>query len=85
MAAGDLTPGRRVPPETKPWDYEPGDYSVVDGVAWVCLPGDDHGRSLRTWELEEHDDGTITTNPSILDRGSLGWHGYLERGVFREV
>lgn len=88
MAAGDVTQGRRVPPETKPWDFEAGDYTVRDGVAWVCLPNDDHGRSLRTWDLTEHGDGTVTLSPSILDRpadGSQGWHGFLESGVWREV
>jgi hypothetical protein len=37
--------------------------------------------------IVEHEDGTITVSPSILVTGSHGkqWHGYLERGVWREV
>lgn len=40
---------------------------------------------------EEHEDGTLTISPSIGDtvRGgsgdSDGWHGFLERGVWRKV
>jgi hypothetical protein len=36
----------------------------------------------------EHEDGTITVSPSILVRYSNegeSWHGYLERGIWREV
>lgn len=38
----------------------------------------------------EHADGTLTISPSISDRkrggsDSDGWHGYLERGVWRQV
>lgn len=40
----------------------------------------------------EHDDGTVTISPSILAVRSESeptdpppWHGYLERGIWREV
>lgn len=35
----------------------------------------------------EEEDGTLTVSPSILAvrPGGGGWHGYLERGVWREV
>lgn len=60
---------------------------------------DQAGDSGMFHEVEEHDDGTITVRPSILhhDRvrgmqapggaiiGPDGWHGFLERGVWREV
>lgn len=63
--------------------------------------------SLITHNVEEHDDGTITVTPSVLDPhtytveelqemgvasivpqgplGTPGWHGWLERGVWRSV
>lgn len=89
MAAGDATQGRRVPPDTKPWDLEPGDYTVVDGVPWARLPDGFGPCRLKGWAVTENDDGTITLAPSILARvppdGEPGWHGFLERGVFREV
>lgn len=36
------------------------------------------------WKIEEHGDGTISVSPSIMDDSPLGWHGWLERGVWRE-
>lgn len=80
------TQGRRVPPETKPWELEPGDYMVCAGVAWVRLPDGFGPCRLEGWSLTEHDDGTITVSPSIQAipaDGSPGWHGWLERGAFR--
>ena len=40
--------------------------------------------------FHEEDDGTLTIRASISDRAggkpeSDGWHGYLERGVWRQV
>lgn len=85
MAAGDLTPGRRRDPADY-LDLEAGDYTVRAGTAWVCLPTGVGPANLRTWELVEHDDGTITVSPSIQDSSAPGgWHGYLEAGVWREV
>ena len=40
-------------------------------------PGSNH-------EVSEHEDGTITVSPSILDPRPGGWHGFLERGIWRE-
>jgi len=52
---------------------------------------------ISTWKITEHEDGTITVTPSIF-WGMGGypnsppewaaahtWHGYLTRGVWREV
>lgn len=92
MAAGDTTPGRAT--TVPPWDMAPGDYSVRtdsdtgERVAWVVTPTGDGPARLHGWTLTEHDDGTITTSPSILAHPAgdkPGWHGYLERGVWREV
>lgn len=33
-------------------------------------------------EVEEHDDGTITVTPSILDPDPPDFHGHLLRGVW---
>lgn len=56
---------------------------------------------LSTWSPVVHEDGTLTLSPSILAHAvTLGplndhtpgepftvpeWHGYLERGIWREV
>jgi hypothetical protein len=85
MSAGDTTPGRRRDDRTEPWDLEAGDYSLNSkGEVWVCLPNGVGPSLLTGWGVEVHDDGSVTTSPSILDHDS-GWHGYLERGVWRQV
>jgi hypothetical protein len=48
----------------------------------ICDPRGSLGM-ITTHEVTEHPDGTITVHPSILDPN--GWHGWLERGVWREV
>ena len=70
------------------------------GCPWpgMLRPYEQEGRPFH--EVEEHDDGTITVKASILMReasapavmnggGGIvafgGWHGYLERGVWREA
>lgn len=68
---------------------ELGEYGQSpDGQWWFRLPvtGFGIGR-LGLHTIVEHDDGTITVSPSILVTGAHGkqWHGYLERGVWREV
>lgn len=91
--------GRRVADETEPHEYEPGDYGRW-GDTWYCrtpypAPENDYGPilsgSLGNHEVVEHEDGTITVSPSILtwtewgpERTRHEWHGYLERGVWRE-
>lgn len=58
---------------------------------WNCCSPNGRVGMLTEHEVVEHEDGTITVTPSILidptDMGSrtlLGWHGFLERGVWRE-
>lgn len=70
---------------------DPGDYMKLDNGNWLlCLPNGLYGTvSPQVHTITEHEDGTITISPSILTR-SVGardkmWHGYLERGVWREV
>lgn len=97
MAAGDLTQGRA---STGYEDFFSGEAHeqgvwwkrpVVHGpngpeVMWMTRhPGaGHHGRLHDDHVVTEHEDGTITVEPSILCR-TCGWHGYLERGVWREV
>jgi hypothetical protein len=67
--------------------WEPGDYwkYAADGTWHVCTPSGFLG-NLAKHRITEHDDGTITVSPSILvTQSDQSWHGYLERGVWREV
>lgn len=56
--------------------------SAARSVQHVCSP---------PHVFVEEDDGTLTISPSISDRKrdgdaqSDGWHGFLERGVWRQV
>jgi hypothetical protein len=70
-------------------EMEPGDYGRPrsEGM-WVCRSPSGRGGNLSGHTVTEHEDGTITVSPSILiDWGEPGeqWHGYLERGSWREV
>jgi hypothetical protein len=79
--------------EGKRWDrpddtmFEPGEYGKLsDGKWYCCPPGTELLGGLANHEVVEHEDGTITVSPSILIRGQgERWHGYLEKGVWREV
>jgi hypothetical protein len=74
------------------YDGPPGGYVPApagDGstVWWIKDPAGHVGR-ISKHTVEEHEDGTITVSPSILstkaDHGH-DWHGFLERGVWREA
>jgi hypothetical protein len=84
--------GRRV--EFKPgWPGSggrPGDYcKVPDGIdpresgCWYLVdPTGGAGAALPSVHaVVEHEDGTITCSPSLVMPS--GWHGFLERGVWR--
>lgn len=60
----------------------PGDYGKDSDGLWWCKPPKGPSGVLSDHQIAEHDDGTITVTPSILMPGV--WHGYLERGVWRE-
>lgn len=71
---------------------EPGEYArEVDGdgrlVHWWCRPPNAVSGSgvLDNHEVTEHADGTISVRPSILMHGEGAWHGFLERGVWRDA
>src|SRR5690349_12249016 len=93
-----LTPGRRVYPEADGRTFsalEPGDYIYFQDVGRIlywppgCPVGPWGGHELK--RIEVHPDKTITVSPSILctyskiKSGMLGqWHGYLEKGIWRQ-
>ena len=69
-----------------------GEYGKdAQGIWWMRPPQSDDFRSgmgnLSAHTVVEHEDGTITVSPSILVTGHYGkqWHGYLERGIWRQV
>lgn len=78
--------GKRVYPEHRGRLYlAEGDYGQDENGVWHCRPPGCHMGSLKNHEVTEHADGTITVSPSILiSDGKTTWHGYLEKGVWRE-
>jgi hypothetical protein len=74
---------------------EKGDYGKMaldSGWYWYGrVPSDtltNYGLcDLSKHTVTENEDGTITVSPSILTWDGKGneWHGFLERGVWREV
>ena len=82
---GDRTQGTRVEYTRGPIPAL-GSYWQRDGI-WYGVTPNGHLCSVANHEIVAHDDGTITVSPSI--RVSVGpmvvWHGFLERGVWREV
>lgn len=65
---------------------KPGEYGKVGDVWYACSPNGLHA-GLALHKVIEHEDGTITVSPSIWVRtGHEGksWHGYLEKGIWRE-
>jgi len=80
--------GRRIYPDKNGiLAFAEGDYGFDPRIShWVVRPPGCHAGGIPDHEVVEHEDGTITVSPSILlDDGDMTWHGYLERGVWREV
>lgn len=89
MSAGQITQGRRISDADSGagMRFLPGDYNRVRGTWHACTPSGALG-NLANHDVTENEDGTITVFPSILvisDHDGKTWHGYLERGVWREV
>jgi hypothetical protein len=99
LSAGDTLQGRHLPdreftrrlanPEAPP--VADGDYGRVyrDGhYVWMCCTPGHHIGDLSAHAVTEFADGTVTVAPSILvhapGHADQGWHGYLERGRWRE-
>jgi hypothetical protein len=63
-----------------------GEYGQHRNGTWYARPFGCHAGNLAAHEVTEHEDGTITVSPSILITShDATWHGYLERGMWREV
>jgi hypothetical protein len=68
---------------------QPGEYGKGRDGIWYCVPpawDDAMPGNLGGHKIIEHEDGTITVSPSILISEGQGhsWHGFLERGVWRQ-
>jgi hypothetical protein len=80
--------GERKPDGYPVHQLQSGEYSkTLDGRWYARAPGDGWLMgNLGNHDVTEHEDGTITVSPSILIGAGdqVQWHGYLERGVWRE-
>jgi len=85
--------GRRIFADSKGilWLQE-GDYGFNPNAGcWQARPPGCHAGSIPKHKVVEHEDGSITVSPSILltdfdeNGNEKKWHGYLERGDWREV
>lgn len=91
MAAGDTLPGTRLDDgEHQYHDTPAGAYWRDQFGDWRCKTPNAMAGTLVVHDVVEHDDGTITVSPSILvewphKTTPMTWHGYLERGIWREV
>lgn len=91
----DVDNPREPHPRLEPGDYRRTRHPSRPGEwVWECRPPGDLPESIQGWlgnhEITEHEDGTITVSPSILIRSTwagerVEWHGYLERGAWRQV
>ena len=86
--------GRRLPDfhQGDEWPrMEEGDYMLCPdsarepGEVFLRAPGEGIGRiSPKIHKITVNEDATITVSPSIFFNAPTGWHGYLERGVWRQ-
>lgn len=81
-------------------ELQPGNYcrlvNGTGGVSWYGMTPNGLLCNLTGHAVTEHEDGSITVAPSILVNGMpvrdgptcgeppTRWHGYLERGFWRE-
>lgn len=75
----------------EPFDLKPGEYGKHPGNGlWYCCTPNGEAGNLSRHTVTEHEDGTITVSPSILVTMRVDgkdvdrWHGFLERGVWRQ-
>jgi hypothetical protein len=77
--------GRKLPDNSDVREASAGDYFFVDWAGprqlWFLDPNGNPGRVTKH-TVTEHDDGTVSVSPSI---DGEGWHGYLQRGVWRSA
>jgi uncharacterized protein DUF6527 len=79
--------GKRLPDGTE-WSskIQPGDYWKDEFGTWFAETPTGLTANISGHEIVEHEDRTITVSPSILVNGNRpnAWHGYLEKGIWRE-
>ena len=71
------------------WEHKPsfflgeGEWHLIDPTGGIGAAGrvTKAKPAAHTWV--EHEDGSVTFNPSLVMPS--GWHGFLERGVWRPV
>src|SRR3984957_11062812 len=82
-----LKPGEYGRDEHGVWYCKPpGDEFARGGEQFGALGCLGDGVESKGHQVEEHADCTITVSPSILisDGQGWSWHGYLERGIWRQ-
>lgn len=83
--------GRRLPDDfsARPnfsWDdTKAGDYWKLGDQWFLVSPEGEFGGTDTRWTVVEHEDGTITISPSVFFNSPRGWHGFLQRGIWRRV
>ena len=69
---------------------EAGEYAKSPSGVWYCCTPNGHMGNLGGHTVTEHENGTISASPSILVSVTNNgkriplWHGYLEKGIWRE-
>lgn len=78
--------GRRIHTRAEWNEQRPGDYLWDENTGrwWVRDPDGNPGTLGAAHTVTEHEDGTITVEPSIWDYPN-GWHGWLRRGEWTSV
>jgi len=82
-----LVVGKRAYPTNGSFPVRAGEYGIHPlNDQWYARTPNGYLGCLSEHEVIEHEDGTITVNPSILvaDEKRTLWHGYLEKGIWRE-
>ena len=80
--------GRRIypDPDTGAMILSEGDYGRDLAGVWCVRPPSCHAGTIPDHTVIEHQDETITVEPSIVLQDEAGreiWHGYLVRGRWR--
>lgn len=95
MEKGSEIQAKRVGGYSERDKFVPSYWKVSDGTWLIHFPDerakpdfDGATGGLQLHKVEEHEDGTITVTPSILIHNGFpkfDRHGFLTRGVWREV
>jgi hypothetical protein len=83
--------GLRRPDDTPLGDLRPGEYAHrtdIDPPRWeICVPTGDAWVLDDRWMVTEHEDHTISVNPSLAvgPKDAYRYHGWLRKGYWTEV